>query len=137
VIPGEVTVRLDGRILPGLGEADLLRELRALAGDDVELEPIRFEAGPPEPDFGLFDLLGGVLREADPQLTPVPMLLPAITDARHFGRLGIQGYGFTPLQLPGDFAFAERIHAADERVPADAVNWGADRMFRVLERYGR
>lgn len=137
VIPGEVTVRLDGRLLPGFGADDLLRELRAIAGDDAELEPIRHEPGPPEPDFGLFDLLGSVLREADPALTPVPMLLPAITDARHFGRLGIQGYGFTPLQLPADFAFSERIHAADERVPADAVNWGADRMFRVLEQYGR
>jgi acetylornithine deacetylase/succinyl-diaminopimelate desuccinylase-like protein len=65
------------------------------------------------------------------------MLLPAITDARHFGRLGIQGYGFTPMQLPAGFAFTETIHAADERIPADAVGWGADRVLDVLRRYGR
>jgi acetylornithine deacetylase/succinyl-diaminopimelate desuccinylase-like protein len=137
VIPSEVAVELDGRILPGQGPDDLLRELRALAGDDAELEVTRHEPGPPEPDLGLFDLLGGVLRESDDGATPIPMLLPAITDARHFGRLGIQGYGFTPLTLPGDFAFTQTVHAADERVPADAVDWGADRVFRVLERYGR
>ena len=137
VIPSEVSVELDGRILPGQGPDDLLRELRALAGDDAELEPLRHEPGPPDPDFGLMDLLGGALREADPTGTPVPLLLPAITDARHFGRLGIQGYGFTPLQLPADFPFTDTVHAADERVPADAVDWGADRVHAVIGRYGR
>jgi acetylornithine deacetylase/succinyl-diaminopimelate desuccinylase-like protein len=138
VIPGEVSVELDGRLVPGQTPEDLLRELRALAPhDDVELEMTRSEPGPPDPDYGLFDLCAGVLREADPDGTPVPMILPAITDARHFGRLGIQGYGFTPLQLPSDFRFTETVHAADERVPAGAVAWGADRMFRLIERYGR
>lgn len=137
VIPGEVTVDLDGRLLPGRTPDDLLRELRSYAAPDAELEVTRSEPGPPEPDFGLFDLFADTLREADPQGTPIPLLLPAITDARHFGRLGIQGYGFTPLQLPPDFRFTETIHAADERVPAEAVAWGAERMKRVLERYGR
>jgi acetylornithine deacetylase/succinyl-diaminopimelate desuccinylase-like protein len=137
VIPSEVSVELDGRVLPGQAPDDLLRELRELAGDDAELEALRHEPGPPDPDFGLMDLLGGVLREADPSGTPVPLLLPAITDARHFGRLGIQGYGFTPLQLPADFAFTDTVHAADERVPADAVDWGADRVHAVIGRYGR
>jgi acetylornithine deacetylase/succinyl-diaminopimelate desuccinylase-like protein len=137
VIPAEVSVDLDGRLLPGQRPEDLVRELRRIAGDDAEFEVLRTEPGPPDPDFGLFDLLAGVLREADPAGTPIPMLLPAITDARHFGRLGIQGYGFTPLQLPPGFNFTETIHAADERVPADAVTFGSDRMYRVLERYGR
>ncbi len=137
VIPSEVALELDGRILPGQSADDLLRELRALVAEDTELEVLRTEPGPPDPDFGLFDLLAGTLRDADPAGTPVPMLLPAITDARHFGRLGIQGYGFTPLQLPADFRFTETVHAADERVPAAAVDWGADRMLDVLRRYGR
>jgi acetylornithine deacetylase/succinyl-diaminopimelate desuccinylase-like protein len=137
VIPAEVTVELDGRILPGQTPEDLLRELRPLAGEGAELEVLRSEPGPPEPDLGLFDLLAGVLRDADPGGRPVPMLLPAITDARHFGRLGIQGYGFTPLRLPKDFGFSETVHAADERVPADAVAFGADAVFRAVERYGR
>ena len=137
VVPSEVTIDLDARLLPGQTSDDLLRELRALVGDDAELEIGRTEPGPPEPDFGLFDLLSGVLRDADPTGTPIPLLLAAVTDARHFGRLGIQTYGFTPMQLPADFRFTELIHAADERIPADAVAFGADAIFRVLERYGR
>jgi acetylornithine deacetylase/succinyl-diaminopimelate desuccinylase-like protein len=137
VIPSEAAVTLDGRLLPGQSPDDLVRELEQLLGTDVEFQVERAEPGPPEPDFGLFDLLAGVLRDADPATTPVPLLLAAITDARHFGRLGIQGYGFTPMQLPADLRFTELIHAADERIPVDAVAFGADAYFRVLERYGR
>ena len=29
------------------------------------------------------------------------------------------------------------IHAADERLPVDAVRFGTDAVFEVLQRYGR
>lgn len=136
VIPSVATVALDGRALPGQSPDGMLAEVRALLGDDVELEVVRSEPGPPEPDLGLFDLLAGVIRDADPSATPIPLLLAAITDARHFGRLGIQGYGFTPMQLPADLNFTELIHAADERIPVDAVAFGANAYFEVARRYG-
>ena len=78
-----------------------------------------------------------VLRERDAQGTPVPMLLPGITDARIFARLGIQTYGFLPMRLPRELRFLELLHAADERLPADAVEFGTDAIRAVLERYGR
>jgi acetylornithine deacetylase/succinyl-diaminopimelate desuccinylase-like protein len=137
VIPAEATVRFDGRLLPGFTADDMVRELGALLGADVEVEVLRHEPGPPEADLGLFDLLAGVLREADPSGTPIPLLLAAFTDARHFARLGIQSYGFTPMQLPREMRFTELTHAADERVPVDALRFGTDAVFRVLERYGR
>ena len=81
--------------------------------------------------------MAGVLREADPSGTPVPLLLAAITDARHFSRLGIQSYGFLPMQLPPEMRFMDLIHAADERIPVDAIRFGTDAVFEVLQRYGR
>jgi acetylornithine deacetylase/succinyl-diaminopimelate desuccinylase-like protein len=137
VIPAEATVDLDGRLLPGFTAADLLAELRALLGPNVELDVLRHDPGPPEPDLGLYDLLAGVLREADPSGTPIPLLLAAFTDARHFSRLGIQTYGFLPMQLPPEMRFMDLIHAADERIPVDAVGFGTDAVFKVLQRYGR
>ena len=115
----------------------MLRELRALLGPDVDVEVVRYDPGPPEPDFALFDLLAGVLRHADPKGTPIPLLLAAFTDARHLARLGIQHYGFTPMQLPTEMRFTELIHAADERVPVEALEFGTSAVYRVLERYGR
>jgi acetylornithine deacetylase/succinyl-diaminopimelate desuccinylase-like protein len=134
VVPSEVEVELDGRTLPGFGPGDLISEIAAIVGDDVELELIRHDPGPPDPDLGLFDTLAETLREADPEGIPVPLLLVGVTDARHFAPLGIQTYGFLPMRLPSGFNFQSVIHSADERVPADAIDFGTDAIYRVLER---
>ena len=59
-----------------------------------------------------------------------------MTDGRFFSRLGIQTYGFLPMQLPDDWNFIESIHAADERIPVEAVAFGADAIYRALQRFG-
>jgi len=135
VIPCEVTVQLDGRLLPGYSPADMLAELRPIVGPDVELELVQHDPGPAEPDMGLFDLLAGVLRRADPGGIPMPLMLSGTSDARFFSRLGIQTYGFTPMQLPADFDFVRCAHAADERVPVGAVEFGARAIHEVLRQY--
>jgi acetylornithine deacetylase/succinyl-diaminopimelate desuccinylase-like protein len=132
VIPSEVSVELDGRMLPGFTAEQFLAELRAVIGPEVELEVTRHDPGPREPDLSRFDLLAAELKRADPDGIPVPFLLPAVTDARHFAKLGIQTYGFLPMNLPEDFNFLSTVHAADERVPASAIEFGANVMYQVL-----
>jgi acetylornithine deacetylase/succinyl-diaminopimelate desuccinylase-like protein len=136
VIPGEVAVDLDCRLLPGFGPEDVFGELRALARVDMELEVLRHDPGSPAPDLALFDTLAGVLRELDPDARPVPLLLPGVTDGRFFSRLGIQTYGFLPMQLPHELRFMELIHAQDERIPVDTLEFGTAAIRRVLERFG-
>ena len=135
VIPSEVSVELDGRLLPGYRPDDLISELGRIVGDDLEIEVIHHEPGPADPDMGLFGLLADVLRQADPDGIPVPLLLGARTDARFFSRLGIQTYGFLPMPLPEDFNFTQTIHAADERIPVESVGFGADAIYEVLRRF--
>jgi acetylornithine deacetylase/succinyl-diaminopimelate desuccinylase-like protein len=135
VIPAEVELELDGRTLPGYGPDDLIRELHDLVGPELELELVRHDATPAEPDMAWFEGLGAILRELDPEAVPVPMLQVGVTDGRFFARLGIQTYGFLPLRLPKDFELTKLIHAADERVPADALRFGAEAIGRAVERY--
>jgi acetylornithine deacetylase/succinyl-diaminopimelate desuccinylase-like protein len=137
VIPGEISLHLDGRILPGFTSDDLLAEIREIAGSDFEIEIIRYEPRPGSPDTGLFDVLSGILKDADPEGIPMPLLMPGVTDGRHFARLGIQSYGFLPMNLPEGFRFLKTIHAADERIPVDAVAFGANAIFELLKRYGK
>jgi acetylornithine deacetylase/succinyl-diaminopimelate desuccinylase-like protein len=135
VIPSEVGVEIDGRLLPGFGPQDMLRELQAIIGTEVDLEVIRHDSGPAEPNLGLFQFLADILTEADPGCVPIPFMVPGVTDARFFSRLGIQTYGFTPMNLPRDFSFVDVFHAADERIPVQAVHFGTRAIYRVIQHY--
>lgn len=134
VVPTEIEVELDGRALPGFDPDHLIGELQAAVGDDIELQLVRHDPGPSEPDLELFETLAGVLRELEPEATPIPLLQIGVTDARFFSRLGIQTYGFLPMRLPEGFDFLPLIHAADERVPAEAIEFGVEAISRALER---
>jgi acetylornithine deacetylase/succinyl-diaminopimelate desuccinylase-like protein len=135
VIPGEVSVDLDCRLLPGFGPDDLFTELRALARVEMDLELLGHEPGPSSPDMGLYGTLGEILGELDPAVRPVPLLMPAVTDGRFFARLGIQTYGFLPMQLPREMRFMDLVHAEDERIPVEALEYGTRAIRRLLERF--
>ena len=136
VIPSEIVLELDGRLLPDHSPEDMVTELRRIIGREEEIEIVRHDPGPAEPDMGMFNTLAGILREADPDGIPVPMLLTGTSDARFFSRLGIQTYGFTPMNLPAGFNFIQAVHAADERIPVNALGFGTQAIYQVLRRYG-
>jgi len=137
VIPTEVSVDLDGRALPGTSPADLVTELEALAPGLSTFELVHEEPSvAAQPDLSLLPLLANVVRERDPGSVPIPMLLPGYTDARYVSKLGIQTYGFLPMRLPPHITTA-LIHAADERVPAEALEFGVQCLSDVINRYRR
>jgi len=136
VIPSEISLGLDARVLPGFTLDDLLAELRPMLGPSVDIKVRLYDPGPSAPDFGLLGLLEELLRLADPGAVPIPYLLPGSSDARFFSQLGIQTYGYTPMNLPADFNFFETIHAADERIPVSAVDFGAGVLSQLIDRYG-
>jgi acetylornithine deacetylase/succinyl-diaminopimelate desuccinylase-like protein len=135
VVAPSADVELDGRLLPGQRPEDLIRELRPLLPDGAQLELVFHEPGPPAPDLSGFGLLAQILRDADPGAATVPLLLPGTTDARFFGRLGIQTYGFLPLPIPRGVDFVSTIHGADERVPAEALEFGTRCVLELLRRF--
>ena len=55
----------------------------------------------------------------------MPFCMSGGTDAKQFARLGVTGYGFSPLRLPPGFDYQELFHGVDERVPVDALHFGA------------
>ncbi|MDD9205112.1 hypothetical protein PU560_01365, partial [Georgenia sp. 10Sc9-8] len=73
------------------------------------------------------------LLAEDPEAHVLPYCLTGGTDNKALKRLGIDGYGFAPLQLPPDLDFAPLFHGVDERVPVSAVEFGARVLKRLLE----
>lgn len=136
VIPSEITLELDGRILPGFSSDDLIAELHELLGKDLQFEIIRHDPGQSDVNMGLFPLLKEIVEELDPDGVVIPSMVGGFTDGRMFSRLGIQNYGFLPMKLPPGTNFSATVHAADERVPVEALEFGVQAVSKILERYG-
>lgn len=134
VVPASVTLGLDGRMLPGITVEEMVTQVRQVIGDDVTITPHTEGLAPVagEPDMALFDTLAAAIRRLDPEALPLPYLMPAVTDGRWFATLGIQPYGFHPMDLPEGFDFQSTVHAADERLPVHALEFGAAAIADVL-----
>jgi len=135
VIPSEVILELDGRLLPGFSADDMKAELQHLLGRDCTIETSLPYPTPTSTDMGLYEMLAGTLRELDPDGTPFPFVNYAVTDARFFSKLGIQTYGYTPLLISEGLDLTNTIHGADERVPAAALDFGVNAVFNAIQKF--
>lgn len=133
VIPGSATAHIDGRVVPG-GEEEFRATLDELTGPDVEWTYHHHEVPLTAPvDSPAFAAMREALLHFDPDAHVVPYCMTGGTDAKQFSRLGITGYGFSPLRLPPGFDYQALFHGVDERVPVDALHFGV----RVLDRFLR
>jgi acetylornithine deacetylase/succinyl-diaminopimelate desuccinylase-like protein len=139
VIPGEATIELDCRTLPGTTEGDVRETLLARLGDLAPRCSIEHSHGaaPVEApaDGELYTLLADMIRAHDPEGIPVPVMAPFATDAKHLVRVGVPCYGFSPLRLDPGERFLERFHGVDERVGLDALRWGLPVLYDVVAAY--
>lgn len=131
VIPTEAWATVDGRFLPGF-EDEFFATLAELAGPGIEID-FESKQDPWETPYD-GDLVGAMTRSLlaeDPEALVAPYLMSGGTDAKHFRKLDMRSYGFAPLRLPGDLDFTSLFHGVDERVPVDALEFGA----RVFDRF--
>ncbi len=135
VVPGQVEIDIDMRVVPGFAPEEAMDELRALVGAWGEVELLQHSAGKGYLDMGLFDTLADILLAGQAQAQAIPLLMSGGTDGRFFSQLNIQSYGYLPMDLPADFDFMSTVHAADERIPLEALPFGADKIYAALSRF--
>jgi len=131
VIPQTATAHVDGRFLPG-HEEEFFATVDELLGPNVTREFVYHDIAVESPFEGpLVQAISDALRAEDPTARAVPYTLSGGTDLKAFSRLGIRGFGFTPLRLPPELDFAGMFHGVDERVPVDSLRFGV----RVLDHF--
>ena len=125
VIPGEASVVLDGRTLPGETVQSFMRELRDIVGPEPALEIIK-SAPPAEAsaDSPLFRMIADHLEQADRGAKAIPWMLPGATDSKFYAQLGATCYGFAPVRIGPRTPFGSLYHGNDERIPVDGFLWG-------------
>ena len=131
VVPGEATASLDGRFLPG-HEEEFFSTMAELIGPGIDVSYASNQGGWETPyDGPVVAAMNRSLLAEDPEALVAPYLMSAGTDAKHFRKLGMRCYGFTPLRLPADLDFTALFHGVDERVPTESLEFGA----RVFDRF--
>ena len=133
VIPDEVTIKLDVRVLPGDGpdevRAMIADALRDLAGEAEVTFPHPDDVATASPaSSALVDSMQRVASGFYPGSTLLPMRMVGTTDARHFRRhLGTAAYGFGLFsQRIGLDDLATMGHGDNERVDVDSLEMCTD-----------
>jgi acetylornithine deacetylase/succinyl-diaminopimelate desuccinylase-like protein len=141
VIPGEATVELDCRLLPGTTEEAMRATIRERIGPELaaacDIDLVIHAPPVDAPTTGhLYDTMVATLRDHDPEGIPVPFMVQFATDAKHTAALDVPTYGFSPLRFsPTGEEFLARFHAVDERVGVDALRWGLPVLYDVVRRF--
>jgi acetylornithine deacetylase/succinyl-diaminopimelate desuccinylase-like protein len=132
VIPQTASAVVDGRTLPGY-EKELIDTVKLLAGEHVTVESLVSDI-PLEVDFSgpLVDRMIEAIKAEDPEGIPVPYVMSGGTDNKALAKLGLAGYGFSPLKLPPELDFLALFHGVDERVPVDSLTFGARSLQHFL-----
>ena len=122
---------MDGRSLPGF-EDEFFATMAELIGEGIDVEYLSNQRPWRRRTTGeLVDVMTRSILAEDPDGIVAPYLMSGGTDAKHFRKLGLRSYGFAPLRLPADLDFTALFHGIDERVPVDALEFGA----RVFDRF--
>jgi acetylornithine deacetylase/succinyl-diaminopimelate desuccinylase-like protein len=126
VVPDEVVIEVDIRILPGQTGADvdaMLVDLLGPVADHVAIEPIHDRPSTQSPvDTPLWDALRRLVAKARPEATLLPRITAGGTDATFFRDVGSVAYGFGVLSSGVTFDdFASRFHGNDERIDVESL----------------
>jgi acetylornithine deacetylase/succinyl-diaminopimelate desuccinylase-like protein len=135
VIPSEVVLDVDGRILPGEDPETWRETVQAVVGDEVEVSLLsRGQGIAADPASPLFDTIATTIADLVPGAAVAPFLLSGGTDARHLPEMKV--YGFFPF-LPSDRAalYTSLIHGHDERIAVDDLAFATRFLYEVVVRF--
>jgi acetylornithine deacetylase/succinyl-diaminopimelate desuccinylase-like protein len=135
VIPAEAECAVDCRILPGTSLDTLEPELRAILGDEIEIEfggvAPALESSPNSP---LFETIQRAIARHANNSPVIPGLITGGTDAKSVVPLGIKVYGFVPQRYEGP-DMAGLAHAHNERVSAANLEFGTRVLYDVVREF--
>jgi carboxypeptidase PM20D1 len=125
VIPSQASATVNLRIALGETVDEAVARVRRRIRDPLVSIDI-LEGSEPSPesptDNEQFALLGQALEEAFPGVRPVPYVMMAATDSRHFHRFSPAVYRFAPLEMSN--AQRAAIHGVDESVEIATLERG-------------
>ena len=135
VIPDTASCDLDIRLLPGEDTQAFLAALRsAVADDQIDLVPISVFRPPNSSPITtpLYRTIEQVVHEYSPQALVTPVLNGGYNESQMHRPLGINSYGFVPIELAPEVEETE--HAPNERIPVEQLRRGLKMLYELVGR---
>jgi acetylornithine deacetylase/succinyl-diaminopimelate desuccinylase-like protein len=130
VIPSRAELRIDCRVPPGLGEAEVRAGIAEVLGENgFRIDFTERVVGNHSPlRTELMEHIAAWVKEQDPGAEVVPFMLPGFSDSRHFRAAfpDCVAYGFCPERHMSLLETAPLIHAPDERIDVRDLALAAD-----------
>lgn len=133
VVPGQVQLSLDCRLLPGTDPDDFINHIRQKAGEPgmtiSVIERTEATSSPVESP-----VIQAMRRAADlvfPGIPFTPRILAGATDSAVLRRAGFISYGFEPFLFPPEEL--ARVHGHDERISVENIQTGLRFMNALLD----
>ena len=126
VIPGQATIDLDIRAIPGQTEAAVDAYLAEVIADDADAVTVEGSGvGAPSvspTDTALTRAIGAAVQAHYPGARTLPVIMPGGTDAKALRAAGADAYGFGLFSRRWDLAtFRSLFHGTDERIDIDSL----------------
>jgi acetylornithine deacetylase/succinyl-diaminopimelate desuccinylase-like protein len=136
VIPSEIVVEIDGRILPGADPEAFRQEVQEAVGDIAEitfLEEVQESGIEADPASDFFEAIKATMAGLNPDATVIPAMSSGGTDAGLVP--GIKVYGFFPM-LPTDRVpiYDTLVHGHNERIHVDDLGLGTRFLYDLAVR---
>ena len=138
VIPSRCTVRVDCRVPPGMGESHVRHRVEELLGSEAEggytlefSEEVIGNSSPAESSLAGF--FQDFIAKTDAGAQLLPLVLTGFTDSHWFRKAFPEcvAYGFFPQRAMSRWDTMPLIHAPDERIAIDDIEF-ASRFFSEL-----
>jgi acetylornithine deacetylase/succinyl-diaminopimelate desuccinylase-like protein len=132
VIPSEVKLGIDCRLVPGTTPEEWRQTIEDVVGGIGEVALVNRNAGvASDPDSPFYDAINAALVDLVPDANLVPTLIGGRTDAAWFPDIKV--YGFYPM-LPVDRngAYEGTVHGHNERIHVDDIRFGAQFAYNLF-----
>lgn len=135
VIPSDVVLDIDGRLLPGSDPEAFRAEIAELMGDLATVELTSRESGvSADPASPFFEAIKATMGALQPGMDVIPYLVSGGTDAPLIP--GVKIYGFFPF-LPTErmAEYDPLVHGHNERIHVDDLAFGAQFVHDLVVRF--
>ena len=133
VIPPDAWANIDVRLLPGEDPVQFLKQIRDIAGPEVEINPLTNDfrmANASPTNTALFAAIHDVTEHYFPGTPVVPRLDSGTTESNLYRQLGMICYGYLPYTAT--YEESETEHNNNERIRVEELRRGPRMLFDLV-----